>query len=125
MEGIQIRDKQLLYRSINIVLLTQFSGWLHVYRVGELNRTRAVIMYQTLHTLVAAKPSAANQEWLQGGGGAPTVYRIPICRTTDFKESWFLFYTTARIWNQPPEGSSGIPEVLYDQGAAFKIVAAT
>ena len=70
-------------------------------------------MYQTLHSLVANEPPAANQERLQGGDTD---------RVQD-PDLWYhrlqgivvLFYTTARIRNQPPEGSSGIPEVLYDQ----------
>ena len=63
--------------------------------MGELNPTRAAIMYQTLHSLVATEPPAANQ--LQGGDTDRV--QDPDMSYHRLQGIVVLFYTTARIWN--------------------------
>ena len=65
--------------------------------MGELNPTRAAIMYQTPHSLVATEPPAANQERLQGGDTDRV--QDPDLLYHRLQGIAVLFYTTARIWN--------------------------
>ena len=64
-------------------------------------RAKATMMYRVVHSLVAIQLPPQFSQTGAATRGHQHRYRIPFCRTTVYKESFFP--STIRVWNQLPE----------------------
>ena len=64
-------------------------------------KTRAAMMYRVFHCLVAIPLPSQFSQTGAATRGHQHRYRVPFCRTTIYRESFFP--STIRLWNQLPE----------------------
>jgi hypothetical protein len=72
-------------------------------KLSQRRKAKATMMYRVIHSLVAILIPNFTNNIGASTRGHTSRYKVPFCRTTIYKESFFP--STIRIWNQLPEST--------------------